>query len=68
MSGTWSKWSVYEYMRQMYMRAGAVPGWQELRSEFPEMRWADIQEGINEFEITIGSKGGVMDVSNYSLR
>lgn len=68
MTKRWSKWSVCEYIRQTYMRAGVIPGWQELRSEFPEMRWAEIQEGIKEFEITIGSKGGVMHVSDYSLR
>ncbi|BFH63939.1 hypothetical protein [Paenibacillus azoreducens] len=58
MSDTWGKWSVYEYMRQMYMRAGTIPEWQELRSVFPEMRWAEIREGIEEFERFLGIGGG----------
>ncbi|MFU1797345.1 hypothetical protein ACM1RC_26000 [Paenibacillus azoreducens] len=58
MGSLWSKWSVYEYMRQMYMRTGMVPEWQELRYEFPEMRWSEIREGIEDFERFLGIGGG----------
>lgn len=50
MSGPWNKWSVYEYMRHTYMRAGRAPDLPELLENFPEVSVSEIKEGIEEFE------------------
>jgi len=49
-----NKWHVYEYMKQVYMRTGIVPTWQELRVEFSGLRFTEIQEGMSEFQLTVG--------------
>lgn len=58
MSSPWSKWSVYEYMRHMYMRAGRSPDLIELLDNFPEVPVPEIKEGIAEFELTLSIGGG----------
>lgn len=58
MSGLWSKWSVYEYMRHTYMRVGSSPDLLELMDNFPELHLAEIKEGMDEFELTISIGGG----------
>lgn len=58
MSGPWSKWSVYEYMRYTYMQTGRAPDLPELLENFPEVPVSEIKEGIEEFEqvLKIGSE------------
>lgn len=58
MSGPWSKWSVYEYMRHTYMRAGRVPDLPELLKNFPEVSVSEIKEGVEEFEQVLRIGGG----------
>jgi len=58
MSGPWSKWSVYEYMRHVYMRAGRWPDLPELLEKFPATPPAEIKEGMKEFETTLTIGGG----------
>lgn len=58
MSGPWSKWSVYEYMRHTYMRAGRAPDLPELLENFPEVPIPEIKEGIEEFEQVLRIGGG----------
>ncbi|GGH17114.1 hypothetical protein [Paenibacillus segetis] len=58
MSGAWSKWSVYEYMRHKYMWTGRCPDMPELLDRFPGMPLSEIKEGMKEFELTITIGGG----------
>lgn len=53
MSGPWSKWSVYEYMRHTYMRAGRWPDLPELVDKFQTVPLSEIKEGMKEFETTL---------------
>lgn len=58
MSGPWSKWSVYEYMRHTFMRAGRAPDLPELVENFSEVPLSEIKEGMKEFELTLTIGGG----------
>lgn len=49
-----NKWHVYEMLKQVYMRTGIVLTWQQVKAEFPELRFAEIQEGMTEFKLTVG--------------
>lgn len=49
-----NKWHVYEFMKQWFMRTGAVPDYDDLRSEFAEMDPDEFVEGVVEFFRMIG--------------
>lgn len=62
MSGPWSCWSVYEFMKMRFMYTGQVPTHDELETEFEGIDAAVLLEGIAEFESVIcDSRGGVRD-------
>lgn len=49
MGPIWSKWSVYEYMKQCFMRTGRIPDESELQQAFAGIDQAELREGIAEF-------------------
>ncbi|MNI77452.1 hypothetical protein D3C73_1337460 [compost metagenome] len=53
MSGPWGKWSVYEYMRHVFMWTGRQPDLTELLDQFTTVSLAEIKEGMKEFELTL---------------
>lgn len=48
-----NQWTIYEYMKNVYMRTGRTPTFQEIRQDFPTLRASVIQEGIKEFLLVI---------------
>lgn len=47
-------WHVYEYMKNVYMRTGTAPSFQDARAAFPTLRAEVILEGVDEFWLTVG--------------
>jgi hypothetical protein len=62
-----TKWSVYEYMRQVYMRTGTAPTKEEVFEAFEDTLLEAIEEGMMEFHHTVYGRfmqgEGVSDVS-----
>ncbi|AJS59875.1 hypothetical protein [Paenibacillus sp. IHBB 10380] len=57
MSGPWSCWSVYEYMKRRFLCTGQVPTHVELETEFEGIDPSILLEGIAEFESVICDRG-----------
>ena len=62
MSGPWSRWSVYEYMKRMFMTTGQAPDQDELKIEFEGIDSSELLEGIAEFDSVICDRGGAQNV------
>ncbi|GGF82941.1 hypothetical protein GCM10010912_30060 [Paenibacillus albidus] len=54
MSGKRSYWHVYNRMRRHYIATGLMPERVNLLAEFADLEPADVDEGIAEFELSIG--------------
>lgn len=45
-----NKWTVSEYIKNVYMRTGRVPSKLYLKFEFPNIPAEELEDGIREFE------------------
>ncbi|QHT60650.1 hypothetical protein GXP70_12340 [Paenibacillus lycopersici] len=52
-----SKWTVYEYARQVYMRTGIVPTAEEVSAEMAGLGEEALKEGYAEFEELLNGRG-----------
>ncbi|AZN43375.1 hypothetical protein [Paenibacillus albus] len=50
-----SKWTVFEYIRQVYMRTGKAPTLAEVCDEMPGLPEESLTEGMKEFELMVNS-------------
>lgn len=48
------QWNVYEYLKQTFMRTGTAPTIADVIREFKDVELEEIEEGIREFNLTVG--------------